>query len=39
MRKFWIDQDFLIEHWHMMFIMSMKIWLKFSFNIVELILP
>ena len=23
MRKFWIDQDFLIEHWHMMCIMSM----------------
>ena len=23
MRKFWIDQDFLIEHWHMMCIMSL----------------
>ena len=23
MIKFWIDQDFLIEHWHMMFIVSM----------------
>ena len=23
MRKFWNDQDFLIEHWHMMCIMSM----------------
>ena len=23
MRKFWIHQDFLIEHWHMLCIMSM----------------
>ena len=38
MRKFLIDQDFLIEHWHMICIMPMKIWLKLSFNIVELIL-
>ena len=23
LRKFWIDQDFRVEHWHMMCIMSM----------------
>ena len=33
MRKFWIHQDFLIEHWHMLCIMSMSICLKLSFNI------
>ena len=34
MRKLRIDQDFLIEHWNMMYIMSMLSWMKFSFNIV-----
>ena len=36
MRKFRIDQDFLIEHWHGIYIMSILFGLKLSFNIVEL---
>ena len=36
MRKFWIDQDLRNEHWPIVYIESMLIWLKFNFNIVEL---
>ena len=36
MRKFRIDQDFLIEHWHTIHTMSILFGLKLSFNIVKL---
>ena len=38
MRKFRIDQDFLIESWHNIYIMSILFGLKLSFNIVKLII-
>ena len=38
MRKFWIDQDFLIEGWHKIYIMPILFGLKLSFNIVMLII-
>ena len=34
MGKLRIDQDFLIERFHMMYIMSILSWMKFSFIIV-----
>ena len=36
MGMFRVDQDLLIEHWHMMYIMLMLSWLKLSSNIVKL---
>ena len=37
MRKFRIDQDFLIEHWHMIYVMAVVfaeiyVWMKLKFN-------
>ena len=38
MRKLWIDQDFLIEHWCMIYILSVVfaeiyVWMKLKLNI------